>query len=180
MPESILPPKSNTVFQLLFGDPRNIELLADFLKAVIDIPDDECRDIVIVNPSLPREYHDQKLGIVDLRLTTRSGQVIHVEIQRRHFHAMRERLVFYDAGLIVGQIRESEKYSVLKRVITILITDYELIARRDKACPISTYHHRFTLYDPRAGVEFSPDISYRFYYGDARGHVYCVALVLSP
>ena len=58
MPESILPPKSNTVFQLLFGDPRNIELLADFLKAVIDIQDDECRDIVIVNPSLPREYHD--------------------------------------------------------------------------------------------------------------------------
>ena len=68
---------------------------------------------------------------------------------------MRERLVFYDAGLIVGQIRESEKYNVLKRVITILITDYELIARRDKARPVSTYHHRFTLYDPRAGVEFS-------------------------
>ena len=37
MPKSIslpiLPPKSNTVFQLLFGNPRNIELLADFLLA---------------------------------------------------------------------------------------------------------------------------------------------------
>ena len=50
LPESILSPKSNTVFQLLFGDPRNIELLADFLKSVLDIPEDEYRDITIVNP----------------------------------------------------------------------------------------------------------------------------------
>ncbi|MDR0311218.1 MAG: Rpn family recombination-promoting nuclease/putative transposase [Acidobacteriota bacterium] len=75
MSESILPPKSNTVFQLLFGDQRNIELLADFLKAVLDIPKDEYKDIVIVNPYLPREYPDKKLGIVDLRVTTRSGQI---------------------------------------------------------------------------------------------------------
>ena len=59
MPKSILPPKSNTVFQLLFGDPRNIELLADFLQSVLDIPKDEYRDIVIVDPYLPREYHSQ-------------------------------------------------------------------------------------------------------------------------
>jgi len=50
MSESILPPKSNTVFQLLFGDPRNIALLADFLKAVMDTREDEYRDIVIVDP----------------------------------------------------------------------------------------------------------------------------------
>ena len=69
MNNSILPPKSNTIFQLLFGDPRNIPLLADFLKAVFDTTEDEFRDIVIVNPYLPREYPDKKLGIVDLRLT---------------------------------------------------------------------------------------------------------------
>ena len=59
MTESILPPKSNTVFQLLFGDQRNVELLADFLKAVLDIPEDEYRDIVVVNPCLLREYRCQ-------------------------------------------------------------------------------------------------------------------------
>ena len=155
MPESILPPKSNTVFQLLFGDPRNIELLADFLKAVLDIPDDEYQSIVIVNPNLPREYHDQKLGIVDLRLTTRSGQIIHVEIQRKSFYAMRNRLIFYDANLIAGQIGENEKYRDLKRVISILITDYPLITES----PL--YHHRFTLYDPRAAVEFTNLIEIR-------------------
>ena len=140
MPESILPPGRDKacLVSTMFGDSRNIELLADFLKAVLDIPDDEYQSIVIVNPNLPREYHDQKLGIVDLRLTTRSGQIIHVEIQRKPFYAMRERLVFYDASLIAGQIGESEKYRDLKRVITILITDNDLIPSRDKACLVST------------------------------------------
>jgi len=149
MPESILPPKSNTVFQLLFGDPRNIELLADFLQSVLDIPKDEYKDITIVNPYLPREYHDEKLGIVDLRVKTRRGQIIHVEIQRKTFSAMRKRLVFYDANLITGQIGEGGDYETLKRVISILITNYELIPKS----PL--YHHRFTLYDPRAAVEFT-------------------------
>ena len=149
MLESILPPKSNTVFQLLFGDQRNVELLADFLKAVIDIPEDEYGDIVIINPHLPREYPDKKLGVVDLRLTTRSGQIIHVEIQRKPVPAMRDRLVFYDSNLISGQISKGEEYSSLKRVISILITDYPLIPESPP------YHHRFTLYDPRTTVEFT-------------------------
>ena len=117
---SILPPKSNTAFQLLFGDPRNIALLADFLKAVLDIPDEEYKNIVIVNPYLPRTYPDRKLGIVDLRVTTRSGQIIHIEIQREPFFAMRNRIVFYDSSLITGQIGESQKYDKLKRVISAL------------------------------------------------------------
>jgi len=148
MPKSILPPKSNTVFQLLFGDPRNTELLADFLKAVLDIPKDEYRNIVIVNPNLPREYPDRKLGIVDLRLTTCSGQIIHVEIQRFPAQVMRDRLIFYDANLIAGQVGEGGEYA-LKRVISILITDYDLIPDS----PL--YHHCFTLYDRLAAVEFT-------------------------
>ena len=149
MLEPILPPKSNTVFQLLFGDPRNIQLLADFLKAVIDIPKKEYRDIVIVNPNLQRDYPDKKLGIVDLRLKTRSGKIIHVEIQCDPFPAMQNRLVFYDSTLITGQLGERGKYKDLKRVISILITGHPLI----KESPL--YHHRFTLYDPRAAVEFT-------------------------
>jgi predicted transposase/invertase (TIGR01784 family) len=155
MPESILPPKSNTVFQLLFGDPRNIELLADFLKAVIDIPDDEFRDIVIVNPNLTREYPEKKLGVVDLRVTTNFGRIIHIEIQRFPFPEMRDRLIFYDANLIAGQINTGEKYKAIKRVISILITGYTLIPESPR------YHHRFTLYDPRAKVEFTDILEIR-------------------
>jgi predicted transposase/invertase (TIGR01784 family) len=149
MPKSILPPKSNTIFQLLLGDPRNIALLADFLKSVLEIPEDEYRDIVIVNPNLPREYPDKKLGIVDLQVKTSSGQIVHIEIQCDPVAAMRDRLVFYDSSMIAGQIHPGEEFKSLNRVVSILITDYVLIS---KSPP---YHHRFTLYDPDASVEFT-------------------------
>jgi len=51
-------------FALLAGDragpvstkhTRNISILADFLKAVLDIPDDEYKDISIPCPPIP--YH---------------------------------------------------------------------------------------------------------------------------
>ena len=64
---------------------------------------------------------------------------------------MRERLVFYDASLVAGQIGEGGDYETLKRVISILITNYELIPKSQS--PL--YHHRFTLYDPRAAVELT-------------------------
>ena len=151
MPESILPPGRDKacLVTTMFGDPRNIELLADFLKSVLDIPEDEYREIAIVNPYLTREYPDMKLGIVDLRVTTRSGQIIHVEMQRCPFDAMRERIVFYNANLIVGQIGESEEYGKMKRVISIIITDHDLISDSP------FYHHRFTLFDHSAEIQFT-------------------------
>ena len=62
---------------------------------------------------------------------------------------MRERLIFYDAGLITDQINAGEDYGAIKRVITILIVDYVLIPESPR------YHNRFTLYDPASAIEFS-------------------------
>jgi predicted transposase/invertase (TIGR01784 family) len=62
---------------------------------------------------------------------------------------MRERLIFYDTGLITDQIDAGEVYSAIKRVITILIVDYVLIPESPR------YHNRFTLYDPASAIEFT-------------------------
>ena len=37
----ILPPKADVVFKRLFGDERNIDILVDFLKSVLDISENE-------------------------------------------------------------------------------------------------------------------------------------------
>jgi predicted transposase/invertase (TIGR01784 family) len=86
---------------------------------------------------------------VDVRLKTRSGKIIHVEIQRDNFPEMRKRIVFSDAKMITGQIRKGNDYKVIKRVISIIITDHPLISESPH------YHHRFTFYDPETAVEFT-------------------------
>jgi hypothetical protein len=67
MTKDFLPPKSDVVFGLLFGDIRNVDLLSDFLKSVLTLPQDDLSEITIVDPYLLRKYPDKKLGILDLR-----------------------------------------------------------------------------------------------------------------
>jgi predicted transposase/invertase (TIGR01784 family) len=149
MTKNILPPKNDVVFKLLFGDKRNGDLLADFLKAVIRLPEDDYSEITVVDPHLIRKHPDKKLGILDLKIKTKSGKIVHVEIQLLDIPQMRERIVFYDAGLITDQIDTGEEYDLIKRVITILITDYVLIPESLR------YHNRFTFYDPESANEFT-------------------------
>jgi predicted transposase/invertase (TIGR01784 family) len=51
--------------------------------------------------------------------------------------------------LKADQIDIGEEYGSIKRVITILITDYVLIPESER------YHHRFTLFDPESAIEFT-------------------------
>ena len=45
----LLPVKSDFVFKLIFGDQRNTDILAAFLKSVLDIPDAEYDRLTIVD-----------------------------------------------------------------------------------------------------------------------------------
>jgi len=77
---TLLPVKSDFVFKLIFGDQRNVDILADFLKSVLDIPEEEYDYLTIVDPYLKKASEDDKYGILDVRVNTKSGQVIHAEI----------------------------------------------------------------------------------------------------
>jgi predicted transposase/invertase (TIGR01784 family) len=51
--------------------------------------------------------------------------------------------------MITEQVGAGERYNKIKRVISIIITDHTLIPENQK------YHHRFVLYDPENGIEFT-------------------------
>jgi len=147
--KKILPVKSDVIFRLFFADERNIDFLICFLKSVLQLPEDEYDKIEIADPYLLPEYVGDKLAIIDVKLHTKSHKIIHIEIQLRVTPEMRERIVFYDAKLITEQLGSGSKYNTIQKVISIVITDEQLI-------PVSQrYHHRFVFYDPEADVIFS-------------------------
>jgi predicted transposase/invertase (TIGR01784 family) len=147
--QNILPVKSDVIFRLFFADERNVEFLVSFLKSALDLPDDDYNEIEIADPHLLREYPADKLGIIDVKLKTKSRKIIHIEIQLAVTPELKNRIVFYDAKLITEQIGNGDDYAAVKRVISIVVTDEELIAASPR------YHHRFTLYDRDAGVAFT-------------------------
>ena len=144
----LLPVKSDFVFRQIFGDQRNEDILGAFLRSVLDIPDDEYDHLIIVDPHLKKESEDDKYAILDVKLHTVNGSIIHVEIQRRVHADLRLRTIFSQSRLITEQMASGNKWSKIKRAITIIITD-EIFMRKG-----NSYHNQFR-YRTKDGLEFT-------------------------
>ena len=144
----LLPVKSDFVFKLIFGDQRNVDILAEFLKSVLDIPDEEYDRLTIIDPYLKKESKDDKYGILDVKLHTVSGSIIHLEIQLRVHPDMKSRTIYSLSKLVTEQISSGQNWSIIKRVITIVITEDIFISEGEK------YHHQFR-HRTEDGIEFT-------------------------
>ncbi len=149
-PPDILSPKNDFVFKQIFGDAKNIDPLAAFLQAALELPEEEFADLAIVDPNLNSEYDGDKHCILDVRIKTRSGREIDVEIQVRPTDDIYNRIQCYTAKMVAGQVKAGESYGGMPQSITIVITDFWMW-RKD-----TRYHHRFQLYDSEAEIAY-PD-----------------------
>jgi predicted transposase/invertase (TIGR01784 family) len=98
-----------------------------FLKSFVDLPDEEYAEITIADPTLVPAAKDGKTCILDLKLRTRKGELIHIEIQRADTGEMRERMAVYGACLLAAQLASGDPYKTVRRVISVLITDFPLL-----------------------------------------------------
>jgi predicted transposase/invertase (TIGR01784 family) len=147
--KAFLPVKSDVIFRLFYADERNEEFLISLLKSMLKLPEDDYHEIEIADPHLLREFNGDKLAIIDVKLYTKTRKVVHIEIQLKITSELQKRIILYNAKLITEQIGSGDDYDIIKKVISIIITDENII-------PVSPkYHHRFTFYDQEAGIEFS-------------------------
>jgi predicted transposase/invertase (TIGR01784 family) len=143
-------PKIDIAFKLLFGDERNRDLLIDFLKAVLpELADEEIEELDITDPHLKPEFSGDKLEILDVMVRTKRGKVIGIEIQICAIAEMRSRVSYYQADMLTGQLGEGEHYSDLKRVISIIITDYDFIPESKR------YHTVFGMLEKQEHFPFN-------------------------
>jgi len=145
----LLPPKSDVVFKMIFGDKRNISILRAFLKAVLDLDDSEYQEITLIDPQGKRENKDDKLSIVDVELITRTGKIVHIEIQIAEQIYLPERIVYYNSKIVAQQLEKGGKFENLVKTITIAIADFEIVHDSDE------YYHKFQLYEQKSGLKFS-------------------------
>ena len=146
---SFIPVKNNVVFKMFFADERNIDLLTDFLKSVLKIPEEEYDHLEIADPHLLPDYNDDKLTIVDVKLYTKNQNIIQIELQLQIVSSFRDRIMFYNSKLITEQLGVGDEYWNIKKVISIVIAGEPLFTENPD------YHHQFILYDPFKKVQFS-------------------------
>jgi predicted transposase/invertase (TIGR01784 family) len=145
----ILPVKDDIIFRLFFADERHTDELIRFLKSVLSLPDEEYEILDILDPHLLREFDGDKLGVVDVKLKTKNNKIIHIEIQLQVTSDFCERAVYYTSKLVTEQVGSGDRRYDIKKVISIIITEEELIKGG------AAYHHCFRLYDHVQKIEFT-------------------------
>jgi predicted transposase/invertase (TIGR01784 family) len=115
------------------------------LQAFIDLPDEEY-ELTFLDTYLKPESEDDKLGIVDVKVRTKTGKIIDIEIQVNPVKNIGQRLSFYKSKLIVEQIGKGERYNVIQKVIC--ISNYELFPGT------ADYLNNFKFYNPKNGLCF--------------------------
>jgi len=144
-----IPAKSDVIFKALFGDELNKDFLIGFLQAVLKLDIDEYADIQIIDPHLKRRRKGDKLGILDVKVRTKAGKTVNIEIQLQITSEMRERIVYYGTKLITEQLQSGDEYDLIKKTISIVIAG-EIFLREH-----NEYHDVFTLYSRITKTEFT-------------------------
>jgi predicted transposase/invertase (TIGR01784 family) len=143
-----LSPTVDYVFKLIFGDRRNVNILARFLKTILDLGSDELSHLTIMDPSLKREQKWEKSGVLDIKVHTKSSVVINVEMQMRSSSQLRDRIVFYGTKMLQEQKKRGESHA-LNRVINIVIVNDTLLPEERE------YLNRYTMMNRKSKKTFT-------------------------
>ena len=122
----MLPLSNDYVFKRIFGKGGNERILKSLLEAILKI---SIQKIEIKNPEIPKETIDEKLSILDIKAEINDNTIIDIELQVGNTTAIERRLVVYNAKLIAGEIKVSEKYQKAKDTIVICIINDNVIKR---------------------------------------------------
>ena len=145
MENKILSPRSDLIFKRIFGDSRNIDILEDFLKSVLSIPEEEYERLELVDPFTKIETEDDKCGILDVKIHTKNKMIIDVEIQGFPIAELIQKLTFYNSKMVTEQIKIGDPYSKIKNAISICITNFPYTKDNDD------YYNTYWYVNPKNG-----------------------------
>ena len=117
----IMSPKYDFVFKYIFGNEKHKDLLIALLSDVLGLPEEEFAEIQIINSELLKQFKEDKKGILDIRVNTKAGGQIDIEIQILPTQYMAERTLFYWSKMYTSQIQPGNTYDMLKKCVTINI-----------------------------------------------------------
>ena len=142
-------PKIDCVFKALLGAEHNRALLLHFLNAILGAEfAAPIVEVEILNPYNEREFLDDKLSIVDVKVRDRAGRLFQVEIQLLNFSDLRARILYTWADLYQAQLHRGEDYERLKPVYSIWLLGETLLPERPG------YAHEYRLRDAEGHILF--------------------------
>ncbi len=164
---TLLPLTSDIVFKAIFTKEENKDLLLSLLTAYLDISAKSPEDITIMTTEKERDYPDDKLFRLDLRVKTAGNEHIDVEIQVRNEFDIIPRSLHYLARLYSSQIKRGDcrkRPADFGKAITLNFLCYNLIETEEdkdgenyeeKPDTTRSYIRHITFHDRETKAEFT-------------------------
>ena len=121
---TILSPKLDIVFQILFGEVGSEEITKDLLSTILD---EQINEIDLnQNIVLRRRTLEDKMGVVDVLAKINNNEYCNIEMQIVDYKNSKKRTLYYWAKKYTQGIQKGDDYKDLKRTICVLIADFEI------------------------------------------------------
>lgn len=137
--------RNDYVFKVFFGDKRNTDFLLNFLNSILSV---DLHSIELTDPHIESTHSEDKKLIMDVRVKTKQGEQINIEMQMEGHRAFPERMYMYMAKMYVSQDKVAKSYIDYKRAVQIIITNFNLLEE-------SGYHNVYKITNQESGSIFT-------------------------
>jgi predicted transposase/invertase (TIGR01784 family) len=139
MPNKLLSPKNDLVFQKLFGNPRNEAITGHLLSLILG---KQVYNVELdLNKQIIGKREELKTCILDLKVRFNDGEECNIELQVSPYKYMPERMLQYWAMNYGNKLGRGKDYSELKTTISVLIACYKLENLKE----IPEYHTSWSI-----------------------------------
>ena len=137
--KELLKPTNDYVFCRIFGYKGNEDITKDLLESITN---EKYNSIKIENQiRTTKNFNNDKIGILDIRAEN-NEYIFNIEMQVAKYENMPDRMLWYWAKLYSSDIKHAEKYSGARKVVSILIADFNIDVLKDIKRYHSSWHIR--------------------------------------
>lgn len=119
-------PKTDYAFKKIFGSSESKDILISFLNAMIYDGNPTIEDLEIIDPNLPPRVEGLKDSSLDVKAKLTDGTLVIIEMQVLNVESFGQRILYNAAKTYAFQLQKGEGYRMLKPVIALTITDFEM------------------------------------------------------
>ena len=124
-------PKTDYAFKKIFGSSESKDILISFLNAMIYDGNPTIEDLEIINPNLPPRVEGLKDTYLDVKAKLADGTLVIIEMQVLNVESFGKRVLYNAAKTYALQLQKGEGYRMLRPVIALTLTDFEMFKNSD-------------------------------------------------
>jgi predicted transposase/invertase (TIGR01784 family) len=125
-------PKTDYAFKKIFGSSESKDILISFLNAMIYDGNPTIQDLEIINPNLPPQVEGLKDSSLDVKAKLADDTLVIIEMQVLNVESFGQRILYNAAKTYASQLQKAQGYRMLKPVIALTITDFEMFKNSNK------------------------------------------------